>query len=144
MNKIYIKKKLCSMTAFFMALIMALPWFTAFSAEITPYYNNVTTADSYATVSGTGYMVIANNYRGLSGRIDHAVIETKVEKQTLGIFWPDVDGGKWTDTLYQETYTGSHGVQLPERGTYRVTVEFKIYGKDGTKDNIKKEYRIEY
>lgn len=146
MAKTHDKKKTKRVVALFLVLLLALPGFTSFASatETTPYYNNIVTASSVATVSGSGYLEITNQYMGQPGSIDHVVIETKVEKQSFGIFWPDVDGGTWTDTLYKETYAGSHGVQLPERGTYRVTVEFTAYGKDGTKDNIRREYRKEY
>lgn len=129
-----------------LALLLTFPVFSSFAsaAEITPYYNNVATVHSDAFILNSGYMEITNTYRGLPGQIDHVVIETKVEKKTLGIFWFDVDGGEWTDTLYQDTYSGSHGVQLPESGTYRVTVDYTFYGTSGKNDEVRSQFTKEY
>lgn len=129
-----------------LTLLLAFPFFSSFAsaAEITPYYNNVASVSSDAIISGSGYMEVTNKYFGLPGQIDHVVIKTKIEKKTLGIFWFDVDGGEWTDTLYRDTYTGSHGVQLPESGTYRVTVNYTFYGKSGANDKIKRQFTKEY
>ena len=119
------------------------------AAEIaTPYYNNVVTARSTATISDSGLLTIKNSYVGVDGVTTKAVITTYVEKKTLGLFWTRVDIGttsdQWVDTIYDSIYEGVHTFQLSSKGTYRVTVTYVIYGTDGAPDEIIKEIEKEY
>lgn len=146
MTKVHRKATVKKGLSFLLALLLTFPIFSSFAsaAEITPYYNNVATVRSNAIITSSGYMEVTNQYFGIPDQIDHVVIETKIEKKTLGIFWFDVDGGEWTDTLYQEFYTGSHGVQLSEKGTYRVTVDYTFYGTSGKNDEVRSQFTKEY
>ena len=143
----YIKK---SITLLLLIAIM-LPVFTyPTSAEtgITPYYNNVTTINSRATVSDNGTITITNSYKSPDGKIAKATVTTYIEKQTLGLFWFRVDIGQpdkqWVDTVYQSKYTGSHSFQVTSKGTYRIKVNYKIEGTNGSIDNETKEITVQY
>lgn len=121
----------------------------AHASEIaTPYYNNVVSARSTATISDSGLLTIKNSYVGIDGVTTKAVITTYVEKKVLGLFWTRVDIGttddEWVDTIYDSIYEGVHTFQLSSKGTYRVTVTFTIYGTDGSPDEIIKEIEKEY
>lgn len=120
----------------------------AHATEIMPYYNNVITADSVATISSTGRLTVRNSYDGEKGVTTKAVITTCVEKKVLGLFWTKVDIGttdnNWVDTIYGHVYTGSHSVQLSSEGTYRITVNYVIYGSGGAADEITSEIIKEY
>ena len=124
-------------------LIVFVPAKAAAQHEIAPCYNNVVSVSSIASVSSTGVLKVTNSYNGDSTVTSKAVITTYIEKRTLGIFWSRVDIGQtndeWVDTIYNYKYSGSHSVQLPSTGTYRVTVEYVIYGSGGAADTITKE-----
>lgn len=111
------------------------------AAEIaTPYYNNTLSARTTISISSTGELSVVNAYHGYQGVTTRAVITTYVEKRVLGLFWTRVDIGttddQWVDTINDYYYTGGHSIQLSSKGTYRVTVSFKIYGSGGTADEI--------
>ena len=129
-------------------LIVFVPAKAAVQDEIAPCYNNVVSASSVASVSSTGVLKVTNSYNGDSSVTSKAVITTYIEKRTLGIFWSRVDIGQtndeWVDTIYNYKYSGSHSVQLPSTGTYRVTVEYVIYGSGGAADTITKEIEKNY
>lgn len=121
----------------------------AHAADIaTPYYNNVATARSSATISSSGKLTITNSYAGMEDLTTKAVITTYVEKKVLGLFWTRVDIGtadnQWVDTIYDFMYTGSHSVQLSSEGTYRITVKYVISGTGGSADEIISEIEKEY
>lgn len=116
--------------------------------EIMPLYNNVNTATANLDVTNSGKLTINYKYAGFSGVTTRAVITTYIEKKTLGLFWTRVDLGntndEWVDTIYDYRYTGSRTFQLPSSGTYRVTVNFKIYGSGGSADEIEKDIKFSY
>lgn len=118
------------------------------SEAMTPYYNNVVTVDSAATISSSGKLTARYSYDGRQGVTTKAVVTTYVEKKTLGLFWSKVDIGttndEWVDTVYNYTHTGSHSVQLTSTGTYRITFEFAIYGNGGAADEFTKVKEIKY
>lgn len=118
------------------------------AGEITPYYNNVMTVRTTATISESGLLTIKNSYTGIQGETTKAVITTYVEKKILGLFWSRVDLGitddQWVDTIYNYTYSGTHSVQLESTGTYRITATFIISGTGGAADEIEKTYEATY
>lgn len=118
------------------------------AGEITPYYNNVVSAYTSATVSENGFLTIRNTYTGRQNVTTKAVITTYVEKKVLGLFWTRVDLGitddQWVDTIYNYIYNGTHSVQLEATGTYRITATYVISGTGGTADEIEKTYEITY
>lgn len=148
--KKYTLKKLISliMANVFLLLIAVVPANAAVQDEVAPCYNNVVTANSTVAISSSGIATITNMYNGFQNVTTKAVITTYIEKKTLGIFWSRVDIGQtddeWVDTIYNYKYSGSHSVQLPSTGTYRVTVEYVIYGSGGVADTITKEIEKSY
>lgn len=132
----------------FLLLTAVVPANAAVQNEIAPCYNNVVSVSSMASVSNTGLLKVTNSYNGNSSVTTKAVITTYIEKKILGIFWSRVDIGQtddeWVDTIYNYKYSGSHSVQLPSTGTYRVTVEYVIYGSGGAADTITREIEKNY
>lgn len=122
--------------------------FIANAAEIMPRYNNVDSTRSVASISSTGKLTITNSYSASASVFSRAVITTYVERKTLGLFWTRVDIGQtddeWVDTIYTNVYSGTHSHQLEKTGTYRVTVEYVIYGSGGAADTITKEIENSY
>lgn len=116
--------------------------------EIMPLYNNVNTATANLAITNSGKLTINYTYAGFSGVTTKAVITTYIEKKFLGLFWTRVDIGttndEWVDTIYDYRYTGSRTFQLSSSGTYRVTVNFKIYGSGGSADVIERQKTITY
>lgn len=43
---------------------------------------------------------------------------------------------EWVDTINKSNYSGTRTYQLSSEGTYRVNVEYKIYGSGGSADVI--------
>ena len=129
-------------------LIFSTPVTAAMKESLVPYYNNVDSANSSVTISSGGTITINNRYTGTQSVTTKAVITTYIEKKTLGIFWIRVDIGQtnneWVDTVYNYYYSGSHSHQLEKTGTYRVTVEYVIYGSGGSADTITKQIEKNY
>lgn len=147
---IKLKKKIISLiiVSTFILLAFSAPLVVAQASTIKPYYNNVVTVSSTATISSSGVMTIDNMYSGFQSVTTKAVITTYIEKKTLGLFWRRVDIGQtdneWVDTIYNYKYSGSHSHQLESTGTYRVTVKYVIYGSGGSADTIAKEIQKKY
>lgn len=142
-----ISKRLLSFIVMCLMLI-STGTFMANAQEVTPRYNNVDTAASYANISSSGVITVTNRYYADSSVFTKAIISTSIEKKTLGIFWTKVDIGQtndeWVVTSYNNSYTGSHSHQLTKTGTYRATVEYVIYGSGGSADTITKEIEVAY
>ena len=117
------------------------------AAEIAPYYDIVTTANCTASAP-SGKLTAAATYSGSTNKVSKVVITMYVEKKTAGLFWSKIDLGttnnQWVDTLYKAAASCSHSVQLPSKGTYRVTAVFTVYGKDGSSEEITKRATVEY
>lgn len=116
--------------------------------EIMPLYNNVASVTANMGISDSGKMTINYSYTGSSSVTTKAIITTYIEKRTLGLFWTRVDNGQtdkqWVDTINNYRYTGSRTYQLSSTGTYRVTINYKIYGSGGSADEIEKQITASY
>lgn len=137
------KKELKRVMAIVMTMCLMIASFSTASAddyEIMPLYNNTVSTLTNMSINSSGKMTITYKYTGISGTTTKAVITTYIEKRTLGIFWSRVDIGttddEWVDTISKTSYTGSRTYQLSSSGTYRVNVEYKIYGSGGSADTI--------
>ena len=132
------------------ALIMAISTFSAFAAAqvVEPYFNNATRITNAAEISSSGKLTITNRCAAESSVFSKAIITTYVEKRVLGLFWSRVDNGqnnnKWIDVIYDNVYTGFHYLQLSDKGTYRVTTEFVVYGSGGPADTVTKTVTAQY
>ena len=80
---------------------------------------------------------------GIKGKTTRIEVELYVEKRVLGIFWSRIDIGTpnnvWTDAVNAYQYNNTFSTQLSSTGTYRVTVQFSVYGSGGSTDVIPKE-----
>ncbi|MBO5228290.1 MAG: hypothetical protein J6B39_04785 [Lachnospiraceae bacterium] len=133
-------KKLAVMFAC-MAMLCASVTTAFASYGVMPCYDVVSYADACVEVSADGELMIATEYAGDSS-VTKAVITTCIEKKTLLFFWSDE--AEWSDTIYSSSYSGTDSYQLPEEGTYRVTVTFEVYGSDGSVDTITSESEVEW
>lgn len=129
-------------------LFASLIFSVSAAGEVTPYYNNTSSARTTATISSSGMLTVTNSYYGFEGETTKAVITTYVEKKFLGLFWTRVDIGttddEWVDTVYDYTYSGTHTFQLTSTGTYRITATYVISGTGGAADEITKTVEVKY
>lgn len=149
MKKYTLKKSISFVLAnVLLLLIVFVPAKATTIEDVSPFYNNVISVSSNASISSTGVLKVTNSYTGDSSVTTKAIITTYIEKKILGIFWSRVDinqtNDEWVDTIYNYKYSGSHSIQLPSTGTYRVTVEYVIYGTGGSADTITKEIQKTY
>ena len=146
MRKIIIKRVICVAVAF----VMAISTFSAFAAAqmVEPYFNNTMDVSNEASVSSSGKLTIMNSLVAYENYFSKAIITTYVEKKVLGLFWSRVDIGqkndKWIDVIYDNIYDGTHSVQLSDKGTYKVTSEFVVYGSGGPADTVTETATTEY
>ena len=135
-----IKRKNIISLVVVLVLILSSVTSAAASSPSEIRFNNTVTASSVATISSSGLLTVSNQYQGIPGKTSQGVITTYVEKRTLGVFWTRVSIGvsnnEWLDVIYDYMYSGSHTVQLPSRGTYRITVVYEISGSGGSTDTI--------
>lgn len=111
------------------------------ASEVVPCYNNVSSAESDVSVSGSGLLTILYRYNG-NNSFTRVEVNTLVERQTLYFFWSDV--AEWTDVLTDISYTDTTTLQLAEKGTYRITVEYTFYGLSEECDTITCEIEVKY
>lgn len=146
MRKNIIKRVVCIAVAF----VIAMSTFSAFAAAqmVEPYFNNTMDASNTVLISSSGKLTIKNNFLAYDNYFSKAIITTYVEKKVLGLFWSRVDIGqnnnKWIDVIYESLYTGFHYFQLSDKGTYRVTTEFVVYGSGGPADTITRTATTQY
>ena len=146
MRKNIIKRVVCIAVAF----VIAMSTFSAFAAAqmVEPYFNNTMDASNTVSISSSGKLTIKNNFLAYDNYFSKAIITTYVEKKVLGLFWSRVDIGqtndKWIDVIYECLYTGFHYFQLSDKGTYRVTTEFVVYGSGGPADTITRTATTQY
>ena len=146
MRKNIIKRVVCIAVAF----VIAMSTFSAFAAAqmVEPYFNNTMDASNTVSISSSGKLTIKNNFLAYDNYFSKAIITTYVEKKVLGLFWSRVDIGqtndKWIDVIYENVYTGFHYFQLSDKGTYKVTTEFVVYGSGGPADTITRTATTQY
>lgn len=142
------KKMLAAILTLCLFIVPICSVSAAAQKEVMPLYNNVNTATANLDVTDNGKLTINYTYAGFSGVTTKAVITTYIEKKTLGLFWTRVDIGttndEWVDTINNYRYTGSRTYQLSSSGSYRATVNFKIYGSGGAADVIEKDIKFSY
>ena len=140
-------KRILSIAVMFAILLSSFS-FVANAEDISPRFNNVNTISSISSISDSGKLTVTNRFSSSPSVFTKAVITTYVEKRTLGIFWSRVDIGQtndeWVDTVYENVYSGMHSHQLEKTGTYRITVEYVIYGTGGAADVVTREMQKTY
>ena len=109
--------------------------------EATPYYNNTSLVSVTFSISNTGKATFNLSCSGKSG-ITSKIVAVSYIQRKVGLIWVRVDNGldgkEWTDTVNGTDMTRSHSLQLSKTGTYRVKVEFTVYGSGGSADEIVK------
>lgn len=115
---------------------------------IMPCYNNVIQTNTSFDISESGVATVIVSYNGITGVTTGATITTKIQKRTLGMIWTKVDIGttnnEWVDIARLADYSTFHSVTLPDKGTYRVVVEYEITGTGGATDVIEDIQTEEY
>lgn len=133
-----------------LCLILATvcPTTAASTGDVMPLYNNTSATATNMNINDNGLMTISYQYSGYPSKTTKAVITTYIEKRTLGIFWSRVDIGtdsdQWVDVINDYRYTGYRTFQLSAKGTYRVVVNYTIYGTGGAADVIPYEAKDSY
>lgn len=130
-------KKLLTLTLALCFLLTPIAM-VANAEGVQPRLNNTMATGTNMKITSSGKMNIAYLYSGYPGVTTKAVVTTYIEKRVLGIFWSRVDIGttndEWVDTFYKDEHGWSRSYQLSDSGTYRVKVEYKIYGSGGAAD----------
>ena len=141
-------RKLISLTLFICMLTATLSPTTFYGNEITPRYNNTSSASLNTSVNSNGTLTISYNCQGYSSTTSKIVITTYIEKQFLFLFWTKVDIGtsdnEWIQTINSYRYTGTRTFSLPSTGTYRTTVIYEVYGSGGSADAITYQDEVTY
>ena len=110
---------------------------------ISPYLNNSSSINTTFSVNSNGLAQIVLNYRGNDQQSAGAKITTQLQKRFLLVFWTNVDGGYWVDESNQSSYTAIHTLAV-EKGTYRVNVEYLLYGTDGSTETVSDQVEYTY
>lgn len=114
-----------------------------YAMDVQPRWNNTNSTTAALTISSGGEASVVVNCFGISGVTTKIVAETKLERK-WGIFWLDVDGGEWTDTVNGRNMSITHYLQLNKTGTYRATTTFTVTGSGGANDVIECESQCVY
>ena len=114
---------------------------TVFAAEndgVSTCANNSSRTNTVFSIDDNGLATVIVSYVGYEGITSCGIISIKIQKRFLLAFWQDVDGGAWTDYSSDVSYINSHSISV-KSGTYRVQVEYQIYGTGGDTDIITEE-----
>ncbi len=139
------KKQIKKIVAVVLMLCLFTATVTSVSAAnvddgIMPCLNNTMVVTTAMTIDTDGELTISYEYIGFSGVTTKAVVTTYIEKKVWGFFWERVDTGttndEYVDTFYKEEHFWNRVGTLSQSGTYRVTVQYKIYGSGGSADVI--------
>ncbi len=103
----------------------------------TSIYNNTATTTTNLAITEQGMAVIDTRYMGYRDKTTGASIHIRVEEQAMEGEWLTVS----EHTIHTDSYY--HNEQylcwVSHLGTYRATVEYLIFGADGSTDTIRAE-----
>ena len=125
-------------------LFNGISTYNAYAQTVTPRYNNVHLAITSADISSSGLLTVSYSVTGITNVTTKIEVTTTIEKRVLGIFWSDVEINNPTNISYNETYSFTRNFQLEDSGTYRITVQYKIYGTNGAVDEIEYQDKLSY
>ena len=131
------KKIIILICCFMMVLSISTVGVSASNYDISLCSNNVGNTDSVFYIDDNGEAAVSVGYFGYPGITTGATITTKLQKQN-GSSWDDVI--EWTDGATGFMFSNEHILQLYERGTYRVQIEYVVSGSGGADDVITEEY----
>ena len=110
---------------------------------VSPRLDNGASVNTAFSVSSNGVAQIILDYSGNEQITAGAKITTQLQKRFLLVFWNDVDGGYWVDESSESSYTAVHTLAV-QTGTYRVKVEYLLYGTDGSVETVNDEAEYTY
>ena len=116
---------------------------TVMAAGVEPRWNNTSSATVSLVISSTGKATISLACVGKSGITTKIIGETKLERK-WGLFWLDVDGAEWTDTVNGTNLATGHTVQLSKKATYRAKTKYTVSGTGGANDTFTCECEYTY
>ena len=105
------------------------------SNMVGPRLNNGDETITNFSISSSGIAQIILKYSCNEQTTAGAKITTQLQKRFLLVFWTDVDGGYWVDESTESNYTAIHTLAVGT-GTYRVKVEYLLYGTDGSVETV--------
>ena len=108
---------------------------TVMAAGVEPRWNNTSSATVSLVIDEAGEATVGLYCIGISGVTTKITAETKLERK-WGIFWLDVDGAEWTDTVNGTNLATGHTVQLSKKATYRAKTEYTVSGTGGANDTF--------
>ena len=107
------------------------------SETIMPYYNNVSrTSTSFEISSGEAHIITSfSGYPGVTQRVEI----TTTLYVSVGVDW--IEHSNWYDESTRHRGTFNHTIEV-ESGTYKVFVEYRLYGSGGDADVITYEKEL--
>ncbi len=102
---------------------------------VSPRLDNGDKIITIFSINSNGIAQVSTGYKGIEQITAGGKITTQLQKRFLLVFWTDVDGGYWVDESSQSSYTAVHTLSVAT-GTYRVQVEYLIYGTDGSVETV--------
>lgn len=134
------KKLICLILC--LGTLMGNPVNAYANSSVSPYLNNSNSVKTTLSVNnGIAHIVV--DYDGNEQITAGAKITTQLQKRFLLVFWTDVDGGYWVDESNESSYTAVHTLAV-QTGTYRVQVEYLLYGTDGSVETVNDEAEYTY
>ena len=104
---------------------------------IMPRWDNTRyNANTFGIADGVAYVTV--EYTGYPETFSRAEVTVKIQKRFLWLFWDTVETWSFTSTVRDEFRYAEIPIEVSE-GTYRAKFEIKIYGTDGSVDNIEDE-----
>ena len=116
---------------------------TVMAAGVEPRWNNTSSATVGLVIDDSGEASIGLYCVGKSGVTTKIIADTKLERK-WGLFWLDVDGAEWTDTVNGTNLATGHTVQLSKKATYRAKTEYTVSGTGGANDTFTCECEYTY
>ena len=115
---------------------------STFASDITTRNNNTATTGTDFVISSTGIAMVGYGYNGYPNITTGATIEILIQKRNLLFFWENYV--KQTITVQGESCEDVSSFTLADRGTYKCTVTYTIYGTAGEADVIPFERTLKY
>ena len=116
---------------------------TSAKSGISPYLENGDKTITNFSINSNGIAQVSIGYKGTEQITAGGKITTQLQKRFLLVFWTDVDGGYWVDESSESSYTAVHTLAV-QTGTYRVQVEYLLYGTDGSVETVNDEAEYTY
>ena len=110
---------------------------------VSPRLDNGDQTVTNFSINSNGIAQVSTGYKGNEEITAGGKITTQLQKRFLLVFWTDVDGGYWVDESSESSYTAVHTLAV-QTGTYRVQVEYLLYGTDGSVETVNDEAEYTY